>query len=443
VTERANYRYSQVRANRLVAEMDERVAKLDVGYALEEGFLSKVAAGLRVRRLEAVSNAFRSQVTPTRSEIEPFLRVTDGEAFLPDVAGAFPRTFLSTLADREYILQRASGGAPLTPNAQRDYDLTEKAVAGYVMADFDGTIGGRTVRANVGVRSIRTDFKVTTLNQGVTPVLDTNRYTNLLPSANVTLNVTDDFLVRAGVSRTMQQAGIAELAPSLFVNQSNRDATGGNAALKPTLSDNFDLSFELYGQRSALLSGAVFYKDVKDVVAQTRTTQVFPGFEALGAIPYSRPENVGTARVKGFEVGVQRFFDFLPAPFNGFGVIANYTYSDAKGGGGEPLVGVSRNSYNLVALYEQGPLSARLAFNRRDKAAFSFTEGRPDYIAGRSQLDFQLGYDINKQLSVQFQAQNLEPRKSATVEYSDIGPVALNSYALGERRFALGLRAKF
>jgi len=106
-------------------------------------------------------------------------------------------------------------------------------------------------------------------------------------------------------------------------------------------------------------------------------------------------------------------------------------------------VGVSKNSYNLIALFEKGPFSARAAYNFRDKAAFSFTEGRADYVAKRSQLDLQMGYDINKQFSVQVQAQNLMPKDSATIEYSQISPVALNSYALSERRFSIGFRAKF
>ena len=444
VTNFANYKPATngVRANRLIASMDEKVAKIDVQYDLDQGVLSKLSGGLRYRNLEAVSEAFRSQKTMTRAETQPFVATTVG-TFLPDIHVMFPRPFLTTIADQEFILQRSTGGLPLDRNAARDYDLREKAIAAYLMADFDGELGGVRFTANAGVRAINTDFKVTTLSQGVTPVLDTNQYTNVLPSANIVFSLTKDFLVRAAAARTMQQAGIAELAPSLFVNTSNRSATGGNATLKPTLSDNFDVSFELYGGRSSLISGAVFYKDVKDVVASTIVLEQFVGFETLGLIPYTRPANVGTAKVKGFELGIQRFFDFLPAPFDGFGVIANYTYSDAKGDHNTPLVGVSKNSYNLIALYEKGSFSARAAYNFRDKAAFSFTEGRPDFVAKRSQLDLQIGYDVNKQFSVQFQAQNLMPRDSATIEYSQISPVALNSYALSERRFSIGLRAKF
>jgi iron complex outermembrane receptor protein len=64
--------------------------------------------------------------------------------------------------------------------------------------------------------------------------------------------------------------------------------------------------------------------------------------------------------VKGFEVGIQQFLDFLPAPFDGLGVIANYTYSDAIDSNGFPLVATSKNSYNLDrAVREGADLGAR------------------------------------------------------------------------------------
>ncbi|MFM9827581.1 MAG: hypothetical protein ACKVOB_02400 [Sphingomonas sp.] len=46
-------------------------------------------------------------------------------------------------------------------------------------------------------------------------------------------------------------------------------------------------------------------------------------------------------------------FDFLPAPFDGTGTIANYTFSDAVDSNGFALVATSRNSDNLVGLYEK------------------------------------------------------------------------------------------
>jgi iron complex outermembrane receptor protein len=444
-----------VRSNLLVGELQESAGRIDFSYETDGGVT--LSAGARYVELEARSNAFRSQVTPSRTEIQPFLRTTDGATFLSGIRGDFPRSFLTTDPTFDFVYNRAQQAQPdpnnpggLLPNPARDYDLSEKTLAGYLMFSAEGEVLGMPVRANAGVRAIWTDFSVDTLLQSgtvaapvFTPVTDTNEYVNVLPSANVVFNVSKDFLVRISASQTMQRAGIAELAPSIFVNTTNRSATGGNAQLKPPTAINADVSFEYYTGKSSLVSGALFYKEVSDFIASNTTLGLFPGYENLGIIPFTRPDNVASAKVKGFEVGLQQFFDFLPAPLDGFGIIANYTYSDATDSNGFPLVATSKNSYNLVGLYEKGPFSARLAYNYRDEAVFEFTEGRPSFIGARSQLDAQLGFDLTRNVAIQLQAQNLFPKKSATVEYSVIGPVALNSYALSERRYSLALRAKF
>lgn len=442
-----------VRSNRLLGELEEWVGKIDASYKVSDPVTLHV--GARYADLRSKSNAFRSQVTPTLAELQPYIATTSG--FSPDIPGNFPRTFLTTRPTTAYVFGRAQAAQPnpavpggLLPNVQRDYDLSEKTLAGYLMLAARTNLGAVPIKANVGVRVIRTDFAVDTLLQSgttavpvFTPVTDTNKYTNVLPSANVTADVTPSFLVRASVSRTMQRAGIAELAPSIFVNVINNVASGGNATLKPPIATNADLSFEYYTGKSSLVSGAVFYKTVRDFIAPNTTLTVFPGFEEAGPIPFTRPDNIGKAKIKGFEVGIQQFLDFLPAPFDGLGVIANYTYSDAKDSNGFPLVATSKHSYNLIGLFEKGPVSARVAYNYRDEAVFEFTEGRPSFIGPRSQLDAQFGFDITRNIGLHFQAQNLQPEESATVEYSLIGPVALNGYALSERRYSLGIRAKF
>ncbi len=448
----ANYRVAAngVRANRLIGELDERVAKLDFNYSVDAGDFRNVSFGARGRQLAAQSNAYRTQLTPAVGEINGFLRNTDANNFLSEVDGAFPRGFVVADVDPNWVLARV-GGNPLLPNAARDYDLTEDSKAVYAMADFEGEFGKIPYRANAGARFVKTDLEVDTLLSVATsptttvlvPVNDQNSYSNFLPSGNIVFYMTPDFLVRLAASKTMQQAGIAELAPSIFVNQTNRTATGGNAQLKPIEAKQGDVSLEYYYDKNTVLSFAVFYKNVSNFIANETTLQTFPGFEALGPIPYTRPSNIGSAKVKGFEVGYQTFFDALPAPFDGFGLIANYTYSNAEDDNGFPLVGVSKNSYNLIGIYEKGRFSSRLAYNGRDEAAFSFTEGRPDFIAERSQLDFQLGWQLNDKYSLQFLASNLLPKASATIEYSQIGPDALNSYALSETTYSLGFRGKF
>jgi iron complex outermembrane recepter protein len=457
-TDRLTYR-----ANLLPANLEELTTKVDIAYESDNGI--KVSAGARFVKLDANSTAFRSRANggyadtlisgTTVPGLQQFVN-TGLPNFLSSIPGDFPRAFLTATPDSQFILDRVLtpvvgepplAGDPLTRNSTRDYDLTERTVSGYLMVDAEDEIFGIPVKANAGVRISRTDFVVDTLSQvgtgPLTPQRDTNSYTNVLPSLNVTFNLTDNFLARFSASQTLQRAGLADLAPSTFVDATNRTSSGGNASLTPPVSSNLDMSFEYYTGKSSLISGAVFYKNVQDFIITNTTQQILPGFVGLGTIRVQKPENVASAKVKGFEVGIQQFFDFLPAPFDGLGVIANYTYADSKDSNGFPLVATSKHSYNLVALFEKGPISARIAYNWRDDAVFEFTEGRPDVIAARSQLDAQLGIDITKKIALSFQAQNLIPKDSATVEISNFNPTAINSYALSERRFSAGVRVKF
>lgn len=443
-----------VRSNRLLGLLDEWTGKLDLSWKSDSGVT--LSAGVRYTDLHARSNAYRSQVTPTRAEIEPFLSLVDMNNFLPDIGGTFPRGFLSTAPTFDYVFTRAQAAEPnpnaddrstLLPNLQRDYDFSEKTIAGYLMVSGEGEAAGIPFRANAGVRLANTRLSVDSYrNVGTTSTLvtDENSYTKVLPSANIAFNVTDDFLIRVSGSQTLQRASIADLAPSTFFNATNLSVTGGNVNLEPPISTQADISFEYYTGRSSLISGALFYKDVQDFIASFVTTGVDLNLDPQGReLTFSRPENLGSAQIKGFEIGIQQFFDFLPSPLDGFGIIANYTYSDSEDNNAFPLVAVSKNSYNLVGLFEKGPFSARVAYNYRDEAVFEFSEGRPSFIGPRSQLDAQMGFDINDNFAVQLQAQNLIPDDSATFEYSAAGPVALNSYALSERRYSIGLRAKF
>ena len=443
-----------VRSNRLRGLLEEWTGKLDVGYETAGGVT--IAAGVRYTDLHARSNAFRSQVTPTREEIEPYLKLVDAGDFLSDIPGTFPRSFLSTAPTFDYVFTRAQAAEPnpdpngrstLLPNLQRDYDFSEKTVAGYLMVSGEGEIAGIPYKANAGVRIASTRLSVDSyVNVGAvsTLVTDKNRYTNVLPSANNAFNVTDEFLIRVSGSQTMQRASIADLAPSTFFNATNLSVTGGNVNLEPPIATQADISFEYYTGKSSLISGALFYKDIKNFIANFVTTGVDLDLDDQGReLTFSRPENLASAKIKGFEIGIQQFMDFLPSPLDGFGVIANYTYSDAEDNAGFPLVAVSKNSYNVVGLYEKGPFSARLAYNYRDEAVFEFSQGRPSFVGSRSQLDAQVGLDITKNIALSLQAQNLLPKKSATTEYSNFNTTALNNYALSERRFSVGVRAKF
>lgn len=439
-----------LRANQLPGNLEEYAGRVDFGFEVSDAIT--ISTGVRIVDLSADQTSFRSRGLATRAELEPFFVAGDPN-FLGSIDGNFPREFATFFPDPGFLLPRVLSSEPgdgpdgFARNAPRDFVLSENTFSGYIQANADFDLFGRPAKFNAGVRVSVTDFEAETLTllpgNVLVPTLDTNSFTNVLPSANLVVNVTDDFLVRIAGSQTMQRAGLADLAPSTFINPTNLTSGGGNAQLTPPISTNFDISFEYYTGGSNLISAAVFYKDVEDAIS-TGTIQEEILFEGAPiTVQTSRPFNIDSAKVRGFEVGITQFLDFLPSPLDGLGVIANYTFADSEDSNGFPLVATSKHSYNLVALYEKGPVSARVAYNWRDDAVFEFTQGRPNVIAALSQLDAQIGIDLTKQVTLQLLGQNLLPRESATVEVSNFNPTAINSYALSERRLSIGVRAKF
>src|SRR5690606_23380670 len=82
------------------------------------------------------------------------------------------------------------------------------------------------------------------------PISTRSKYSYLLPSLDMKLELTPSVHARFNASRTLTRPAISFLTPVLNVASTPRvdtlTATGGNPDLKPYLSDNFDLAVEWY-----------------------------------------------------------------------------------------------------------------------------------------------------------------------------------------------------
>jgi TonB-dependent receptor len=160
----------------------------------------------------------------------------------------------------------------------------------------------------------------------------------------------------------------------------------------------------------------------------------------------SVPTNNQEAKIHGFEFGGQYFFGD-----SGFGVLANYTIVKGDIGydvAGDPnvnqfaLTGLS-DSANAVLMFEKFGLSGRLAYNWRDEFLQSVNQGNfrnPIFVEAYDQIDFSLGYDINEQFAVSFEAINIT---GEDVRWH--GRSKLQMWRLEDQgaRYALGARYKF
>jgi TonB-dependent receptor len=106
------------------------------------------------------------------------------------------------------------------------------------------------------------------------------------------------------------------------------------------------------------------------------------------------------------------------------------------------LLGLS-DTANAVVMYEKFGLTARLAWNWRDEFLLSANNGgsrNPRYVEAYQQFDLSLGYDINDNLALSFDAINLTGEDVRWHGRSTNQMIRLEDQ---NPRYAIGARYKF
>jgi TonB-dependent receptor len=340
-------------------------------------------------------------------------------------------------------------------------------------------------------------------------------HTNWLPSFNVRFGLDEKDFVRFAYSRAMSRPDIGLLRNYVQINSPVINTTpdspyvvyssptaahvaanvtgynflfnssAGNAALLPEMADQFDLSFERYmGPTSSVTVGA-FYKKLSNTLDFENFSRTFTNNGATETAQVQGPVNrKDGGKVKGVELAYQTFFDFLPGLWNGLGMQANYTHVsesgvhntnliDATSGGGvgavgagipavtgividsHRLQGVSDNTFNIVGLYEKGPVGLRLAYNWRSRYLTQNLDcciGLPVFQKAAGFLDGSVRYSVGSHVELSLDVTNLLDTRTVYEQqiFGDStatpGAAAVfkdSGWSRVERRFQFGVRAKF
>lgn len=334
------------------------------------------------------------------------------------------------------------------------WEINESILALYAKGSFEG----EGFRGNMGLRIVQTDQTSQSYNfssdswgfhtvdrEWLTPsqldwVSEDRSYTEVLPSFNVAFDAADDQILRFGAARVMARANFSDLAPITTTSDLNGTfptGTAGNPGLAPTIADQFDVSWEWYFDDAALFSATYFYKDVASYRTMQNHTQQFfnDSSESWVDVSVNRPVNGLGGATDGIEIGYQQ-------EFGDFGVLANFTYTNAKNNQEGGLVeGASKNMYNLTAFYENENFGARLMYNHRTEwyKGVNWT-GAQLWNDDYGQLDFSSSYTVSENVSVVFEAVNLTDEE--IVEY-DTNKNRLMSIYQNGRRFVVGLNLSF
>ncbi len=343
------------------------------------------------------------------------------------------------------------------------------------------------------------------------------KHTNWLPSFSVRFGFDDDKqFIRLSGSRALSRPDMGQLrnylavaAPAIDVSDTSpyvvynsptaahvaANVTGynfvftgnsGNPGLAPFTADQFDLSYENYFTDTSSFTAVIFAKHLNGGLGLGKYTRNLTNNGSSNDIIVTAGANSGGGgELRGFEVAYQTFFDQLPGLLSGLGVQANYTHVDQSGinntnlanfpgyidgsttsyGGGvnygtavidsHRLAGISDDSYNLVGLYEKGPVAARIAYNWRSSFLVNNLDailGLPVFEKAAGYLDASVRYQINDHVELSLEGTNLTGT-TAVLQQQIFGDTSVtpgakavfkdSSWIKNDRRLQVGIRLKY
>jgi len=362
----------------------------------------------------------------------------------------------------------ATGGYTPVLKPGQGFDVTEKVFAEFINSKWkgdgwSGNVGVRitdTTTTSIGVvqplLKIQQNVGDSNLNFTYGPsasITVKNHYIDVLPSANLKVDLSPNLVARLAASRTLTRPTLSDLGTnnSYSGRVTAASSTGGNPYLTPFTSWNYDASMEWYASRNVFLSGNLFRKNFSGFITQQTVFIPRAGLDSSGnPVTYNfadtRSRNGNSGSITGAELATQYAFDDTSV-LSGFGVAANYTYVDSVVKTKSPtdcssLEGLSKNSYNINGFYEKNGIQARLAYNWRSsflaKCYGQLTQ--PESTKAYGQLDFDASYDVSPSFQIYLQGVNLTDQY--TYQYS----IYLNRFLRLEdtgTRISLGVRWKY
>jgi iron complex outermembrane receptor protein len=342
------------------------------------------------------------------------------------------------------------------------WSVEEDIIALYVQGDFSGD----GFRGNVGLRYVSTEqtssgYEYSNDSSGLRTkngvwlepssiewISQGNDYAEFLPSFNIAIDLADDQILRIAAARVMSRQNWQDISGNESMGALSTTAqntgTRGNPQLRPTIANQFDISYEYYYGEASLLSAAYFVKQLNTLRTSIIDTQprFFEREDQFVDVDFTQPGNGFGGLLDGIELSLQH-------DFGGYGASINYTYTNAdpdqerdEANLGSGLIeGTSENSLNLTAYYENDTFGARLMYNYRSEwyKGINFS-GIEVYNEEFGQWDASANYNYSDNLTFTLEAVNLNDEQ--IIEYNVDKARLVSLYSNG-RRFVAGVRYNF
>lgn len=372
------------------------------------------------------------------------------------------------------------------PNADviaGNWEVTEKVSTAYIRANIEHFFLDRPLSGNVGIQFVHTDqassgFSARQAGQGVSETIAVSGgadYLEILPSANLILELGDDLFTRFGVSRTLARPRMDDMRASQnygFNTLNNNDQAlpdlnspwsggGGNPELMPFIANVADISIERYfADRRGYVSLAAFYKHLESYVFTRSQIFDFTGYPSGGVTPVinqglvTAPDNGAGGHIQGLEFALSVPLEVVTPALEGFGFFVSASQTESEIQPDEtlpptPLPGLSETVANITAYYERFGFQARVSARYRSDflgEVAGFGNSRTLRSVGEETVvDAQVGYEFQsgpaEGLSILAQVNNLTDEPFYTFENADERRV-IDHHRYG-RTFLVGLNYRF
>lgn len=333
------------------------------------------------------------------------------------------------------------------------------------------------------------------------PTVGGTDYTRVLPSLNLVASLPSDNDVRLSIARTMSRPRMDQMSASLGVstnvtnltntnpNESYFSGTGGNPALKPTMSTNYNLSLEHYfapnangyncsgdqAKNSALCSSggagyvqlSGYYLTLSDYINPNAATLAnFAPYESGYLSPAQQaqlgtsegimtiPDNDGSGKIYGAQLAVNLPLGDFTRLLNGFGVLASADRTTSAvyyPGNTQPVTveGLSKWVDQYTLYYEFRGFQAEVSDSVRSSylgRVFGISATRIEqYVAEQATVDAQVSYAFNdgmlNGLTLIFTGSNLSHQGMQTYENND--PRQVQTWERYPRLYTVGFSYDF
>jgi TonB-dependent receptor len=219
-----------------------------------------------------------------------------------------------------------------------NFGVSESVSAAYLMAKFKI---GKKLSVTPGFRY---EYSDNSYSAGISSITDEfvgvsgsfrdtttfQQYGEFLPHLHIKYEPLNWLDVRLSYANTLARPDYSFISPRTQINDNTLNITAGNPNLRHMRVENYDLAVTAYKGGLGLISVGAFYKNIENIfipqslqlvddLVEERNFQQYEGY-VLNSF-----SNFPESTVYGFEFDLQTNLSFLPAPFSGLVINANYT----------------------------------------------------------------------------------------------------------------------